>query len=147
MNYRRYRHLEKGFTLVELIAVMIIIGLLAGGATLAITGQVKKARQQAAKTAISEYGNILTTFHLDCGFYPSSLEGLIHKESLGRRCKNYTKGGYVKGKEIKDDPWDNPYNYVTPGVHDPDGYDLWSAGPDDEEGTSDDLTSWPSEEV
>ncbi len=136
---------SSGFTLVELIAVMIIMGLLGGVVTIGINAQVQKAKKRTAMTQISQFGQAISTFHLDCGFYPLSLMSLINAPSSGRRCKGYTEGGYLNKQEIPTDPWNNNYNYAAPGLHNPSSYDLWSNGPDGEEGTSDDIVSWASE--
>src|SRR5437867_222503 len=106
MHLRHYQKIaERGFTLIELIAVMIILGLLAGIVTLGITKSVEKARIRAAVTQISQLGQALTAYHLDCGFYPGSLQDLVTPNASGRQCKGYTVGGYLNKKEIPSDPW------------------------------------------
>ncbi|HLG20183.1 MAG TPA: type II secretion system major pseudopilin GspG [Bdellovibrionota bacterium] len=138
---------EAGFTLVELIAVMVILGLLAGIVTLGINAQVQKARVRTAITQISQLGQAISTFHLDCGFYPDALQSLISPPAGGRQCKGYTPGGYLEKKEIPSDPWGNQYHFTSPGTHDADRYDLWSDGPDGQEGTGDDVVSWSTNEA
>jgi len=147
----RYSRLlrEAGFTLVELIAVMIILGLLGSVVTIGISGQIKRARTQTTNTQISQIGQAISTFHLDCGFYPTSIQDLL-TEPTSRVCKGFTAGGYLEAKgaaarEIPTDPWGNPYGYSAPGVHNPESYDLWSYGADGEDGTPDDISNWSTE--
>lgn len=143
----RHRHFNReirnrGFTLVEIMAVMLLIGTIMGIATVGIMGRVKSARITAATTQISSLGQVITTFHLECGFYPDSLESLIRPPSAGRTCKGFPPEGFLGKKELPQDPWGNPYNFQAPGVHDTSSYDLWSNGPDGNEGTEDDIVSW-----
>lgn len=145
MRRATIRNFERGFTLVELIAVMIILGLLAGGVAIGINAQVERARKRAAQTQIATFDQAISIFHLECGFYPDSLEALIQPPSSGRQCKGYPEGGFLKKKEIPNDPWDNPYNYANPGIHNTASYDLWSYGKDGEEETSDDITNWAAD--
>ena len=133
-----------GFTLVELMAVVVLLGLLGGIVTVGVNSAIKKARTQAASTQIKALGQSATTFNLECGFFPSSLQDLVAEPSTGRRCKNWG-GPYLDETEIPDDPWGNPYNYMSPGQRSP-NFDLWSNGPDGEEGTSDDIVSWATNE-
>ena len=142
-NYRR-KIRTTGFTLIELMAVMVILGLLAGVVTIGITKQVQKAKEKTTVTQIAQLEQALSAFHLDCGFYPSAIDSLINPASSSRKCKGYTPGGYLSKKEIPSDPWGNGYNFQSPGVNNPDTYDLWSNGADGEEGTSDDIKSWSS---
>ena len=143
----RIKRTQRGFTLVELMAVVLIMGLLLGIVGVGITRQVERAKVKATAAQIASLGNAMTTFHLECGFYPSSLQDLITPPSSGRTCKGYPAGGFLEKKEIPTDPWGTAYNYTAPGVHNADSYDLWSNGPDAEEGTSDDITSWVSEKT
>ncbi len=136
---------QGGFTLVELIAVIIILGLLGGVVTLGINKAVGKSRIQATRTQLSVLEQAISLFEMHCGFYPMSLDGLIQAPT-GKRCKDYTPGGYLSKPSIPDDSWGNPFTYTNPGIHDPNSYDLWSNGPDQDEGTVDDITSWTSSE-
>jgi general secretion pathway protein G len=133
---------NKGFTMIELIAVIIILGLLAGTVSITIVRQTEKAKKEATKIQISSLGTAITTFHLECGFYPQALDNLINPPSGGRTCKGYPNNGFLEKKEIPKDPWGGDYNYLSPGTHNSDGYDLWSLGPDQEDGTEDDITNW-----
>jgi general secretion pathway protein G len=144
LSKKRKLRRQAGFTLVEIMAVTFILALLAGGAVLGINKMVQKARVNATISQIANFGSAISAFHLECGSYPTSLNDLITAPS-GRGCKGYPAGGFLEKKEIPDDPWSTSYNFVSPGIHNPDGYDLWSNGPDKEDGTSDDVTNWSSE--
>lgn len=137
---------ERGFSLVEIMAVVVIIGILATTVTVGINSRVKKARLEATKTQISSLEQAVSMFHLECGFFPESIVSLIQPPSSGRNCKGYPPEGFLGKKALPDDPWGLPYNYVRPGTHNAESYDLWSVGPDGEDGTSDDVTNWESEE-
>ena len=85
-------------------------------------------------------------YKLDNSRYPTTEQGLkalIKKPTASPVPKNWKKGGYVQ--ELPEDPWGNKYQYANPGVHNPDSYDLYSFGPDQEEGSDDDIGNWQSE--
>ncbi|MFH1018156.1 MAG: type II secretion system major pseudopilin GspG [Pseudomonadota bacterium] len=144
---RKRNRLNRGFTLVELMAVVLILGLLTTIVTVGITRQVERAKVKATAAQVAALGNAITTFHLECGFFPSSLQDLFMAPTSGRACKGYPPGGFLEKKEIPLDPWGNAYNYTAPGVHSPESYDLWSNGPDGDEGTADDIVNWASEKT
>jgi general secretion pathway protein G len=136
----RARRGQSGFTLVELLVVMVILGLLAALVVPAYLGRERKARSQAAKTQIELFGTALDTFRLDVGRYPSSQEGLAALQE-GRGIPGWD-GPYLK-KGVPADPWGRPYVYVSPGEHG--DYDLYSYGADGApggDGDSRDVASW-----
>ncbi len=135
---------SKGFTLVEIMAVMILIAILAATGVVGINAQVKKGKIRATKTQIATFDQAISLFELECGFFPTSLDDLIQAPTA-RRCKGYPKGGYMKKKSIPADPWGSDYQYDSSGSRSGFGYDLWSLGPDAEDGTDDDVTSWESD--
>ena len=141
----RTRPYEKGFTLIEILVVMVIIGMIAGVVGLRINSSIKKARVNATKAQISALEQGVSQFNLECGFYPEDLESLIRPPSSGRQCKGFPPEGFLSKKEIPKDPWQKDYSYSKPGTHNTDSYDLWSSGPDGEEGTSDDVANWATE--
>lgn len=127
-----------GFTLIEILIVVIILGILAGLVVPRLAGRTEEARKQAAKSDIE--GGIalaLDLYEADNGKYPSSLDGLVQKPS---DASNW-KGPYLK-KGIPKDPWGNAYIYKYPGAQNPSLYDLSSAGSDGQEGNDDDITNW-----
>src|SRR5262245_30417278 len=141
-NNKNKKKRQSGFSLIELIAVGIIMALLAGTVTVSIVRQAQKAKIDAAKTQIAILGTAVTTFHLECGFYPLALDNLITPPSAGRTCKGFPPSGFLEKKVLPKDPWDEEYSFLNPGTHNTDGYDLWSMGPDKEDGTEDDITNW-----
>lgn len=137
---------RKAFTLIELLAVLTILAIVVGIAGPAIWRQVTKGKMDAARTEIGGIEKALNLFYLDCGFYPSTEQGL---ESLvsqpasgeGRECKNYNPDGYLE-KGVPLDPWDSEYYYESPGQNRTSSFDLYSAGPDAQPGTEDDVNNW-----
>lgn len=135
---------NSGFTLVEILAVTILIAVLAGGAALGISANIKRGKQRSTTAQIATFGQAISLFEMECGSYPSSLEDLVHSPSSSK-CKDYPKEGYLSKQEVPQDPWNNDFNYRKPGSHNTSSYDIWSNGPDGEEGTGDDITNWKSE--
>lgn len=129
---------EKGWTLVELIVVMVILGLLAAVVGPKVYDKVIQSRDQIAKIQIGELDSALQLFSFDVGRYPLSSEGL---ESLVQNPGSLEswKGPYLK-KAVPKDPWVRPYVYHSPGTHGE--YDLYSFGADGTEGSDDDICSW-----
>jgi len=133
---------SRGFTLIEMIVVVIILGLLAGLVAPRLFGRVGQSKQVAARAQIELLGAALDQYSLDTGTYPPSTIGL---EALVRN-PNVTgwNGPYLKKNSIPADPWGNPYNYkCCPGDHSE--YDLWSEGSDGKpggDGEAADIASW-----
>ena len=130
---------QRGFTLVELLLVLVILALIAGLVLPGIIGKAESAKVKAAASQISRIGMSVESFYLDTGVAPSSLEELVDEPS-GVTGWN---GPYIKNSLLKD-PWGEPYKYKTPGDHGGD-YDIWSYGPDRQqggEGKNADINSW-----
>jgi general secretion pathway protein G len=130
-----------GFTLIELIVVVVIIGLLAGLVLPQFIRQEEKAKLKATRAQIELLGTALDTFRLDIGRYPTSEEGL---QALRQKPATLDRwdGPYIK-KELPEDPWGKPYVYKSPGDHGP--YDIISYAADGVpggEGDNRDITSW-----
>jgi len=145
MTRARVRELlkdDRGFTLIEMIVVVIILGLLAGLVAPRLFGRVGQSKQVAARAQIELLGSALDQYSLDTGTYPASTVGL---EALIRNSNaNGWNGPYLKKSGIPLDPWGNPYNYkCCPGDHGE--YDLWSDGADGKpggDGENADVASW-----
>ena len=134
---------NRGFTLVELLIVMTILGILVAAAALRLTGRTEQVRRERA--AMDVKGNIsvaLDLFETDNGRYPTAEEGLAALRTQPQGVENW-HGPYLKQSPL--DPWKHPYRYVIPGVHNPQDYDLFSLGPDGVEGTGDDIGNWEAE--
>ena len=130
-----------GFTLLELLVVMVIIGLLASYVAPKYFAQVGKSEVKTAKAQIYALSQALDQYRLDVGHYPTTEQGL---NALVTKPTNETKwqGPYLK-KSVPLDPWGNPYQYKQPGQHG--DYDLLSYGKDGQPGGSGeaaDITSW-----
>lgn len=134
------RAAQQGFTLVELLLVLVILGTLAAIVVPKFAGRTEQARVTAAHTQIANFGVVLDAFEVDNGYYPKGKGGLVDLVEQPRDAQNW-RGPYLKG-EIPNDPWGNPYVYECPGKHNDQGYDIMSAGPDGRAGTEDDITSW-----
>jgi len=140
MTHTRRR--QAGFTLIEIMVVMVIIGLLMALVGPNLIGRSEKAKSQAAAMQIERLGTVLDTFRLDTGRYPTTQEGL---NALVQRPMGMERwdGPYLT-KGIPKDPWDRPYVYRSPG----DGgrpYDIYSLGADGApggDGPNRDVTSW-----
>ena len=137
----RMRKKQRGFTLVEILVVIIIIGMLAALVGPKLFGKVGMAKSKAAKAQIELFGTALDAFRLDAGRYPTTDEGLkaLREQPAG---VNNWQGPYLP-KEIPADPWGRPYVYKSPGDHGE--YDLLSYGLDGVEGgdgENQDVTSW-----
>jgi len=126
---------EKGFTLLEIIVVVFILGLLAAIVAPKIIGRTDDARIADAKIQIRNFETALKLYKLDNGFYPETSQGLqalIEQPTTGRIPQKYRQGGYLEQKSIPDDPWGNPYLYLCPGLHG--DFDIVSFGADGKEG-------------
>ncbi len=130
---------KKGFTLIELMLVVIIIGVLVSMVVPRLAGRSEEARIAAAKADINANISVaLDLFELDNGKYPTTDEGLSALRAKPGLASNW-KGPYLKKEPV--DPWSKKYIYRSPGEHNPD-YDLYSYGPDGKEGGSDDIANW-----
>jgi general secretion pathway protein G len=132
-------HIVKGFTLIELMLVVIIIGALVAMVMPRLTGRGEQARTSAAKADIQ--ANIATglkLYELDNGNFPSTEEGLNALLNKSASATNWN-GPYLEKNPI--DPWGREYKYKSPGEHRSD-YDLFSLGKDGQEGTADDVKNW-----
>ena len=135
------RKKERGFTLIELMVVVIIIGVLAALVGPKLFGKVSAAKLKAAKAQIELFGTALDALRLDVGRYPTGEEGLkaLREKPSGMEA---WKGPYLP-KEIPNDPWGKPYIYKSPGEHG--DYDLMSYGLDGApggDGENEDVVSW-----
>lgn len=134
----RYFENKKGFTLIEMMLVVVIISILVTVVLPRLTGKTEQARISAAKLQIETIGMALDSFELDNGRYPNTTEGLNGLRVNPGNLKKWN-GPYLK-KDIVTDPWGNAYVYASPGTHNTD-YDLHSLGPNGVEG-GDDIGNW-----
>ena len=145
------RRRAAGFTLIEIMAVVLIIGLLGGIVGAAIFGQIDRARVTTARTQIKQIEAALDFYRMDNGRYPTTdqgLEALVRPPSVDPLPKNYRPEGYLSGGKVPLDPWSNEYNYLSPGQNNPYSFDLWSHGADGRPGgtgTDADIGNWDQE--
>lgn len=135
---------DRGFTLIEIMVVLIIIGLLAGIVVPKLMGRTEEAKRIKTAVQIKNLQSSLDLYKLDSGVYPSTdqgLQALIEKPAVGEIPNNWKEGGYID--KIPKDPWGSNYVYISLGVHG--DYDLYSYGADGEEGgegRNADIQSW-----
>src|ERR1700681_865137 len=124
---------QQGFTLVEMLVVITIIGLIMGLIGPRVLNYLSESKVKAAKIQLQSFGSALDLFYLDAGRFPSTAEGLA---ALVRRTPGVTawNGPYLKGGNVPNDPWNSAYLYRSPGEHIP--YDIMSYGADGQEGGS-----------
>jgi general secretion pathway protein G len=132
----------RGFSLIELLVVLAILGLLAAIAGPKVLGKLGGAKSDSAKLQIEEFGSALDLYNLEVGRYPTTQEGL---QALAQSPAGASKwnGPYLKKKEVPKDPWGNEFHYEAPGKHGP--FDLYSLGADNKEGgegEDKDLVNW-----
>ncbi len=131
---------NRGFTLIELMLVVIIIGALVAMVLPRLAGRSEQARVQAAQADVSSsIATGLKLYELDNGAYPATTEGLSALLTRAGNAKNWN-GPYLEKKPI--DPWGREYQYQSPGTHRPQDYDLFSLGKDGQAATSDDVKNW-----
>ena len=137
---------SRGFTLIELMVVMVILGILAGMIVPRIMDRPEEARRTKAAVDIQALEQALQLYKLDNGRYPTSeqgLQALVEPPAVGRLAKKWREGGYLDKGKVPLDPWGNEYAYISPGLHGE--YDLISYGPDGEpggEGLDADINNW-----
>ena len=136
------RRAAAGFTLLELLVVLAILGLLAVVATPQVLKYLGKAKHETAKVQIQNLGTALDLYRFEVGRYPTTQEGLAALVAAPTGAARWN-GPYVKKRESLTDPWDRPYGYRSPGQHG--AYDLYTLGADGQpggEGENRDATSW-----
>ena len=130
---RRRNAGEAGFTLVEMLVVITIIGLIMGLIGPRVLNYLSESKVKAAKIQLQSFGSALDLFYLDAGRFPSTAEGL---EALVRPTPGVAawNGPYLRGGNVPNDPWNHAYLYRSPGEHGP--YDIMYYGSDGQEGGS-----------
>ena len=135
---------RRGFTLIEIMVVVVIIGLLSALVGPRLMGQSDEAKRKTTQTQISQLEQVLGLYYLDNGFYPTTaqgLEALIKEPTTPPEPLNYKKGGYMK--KVPKDAWGREFVYTAPGEHG--DFDILSYGADGQEGGSGanaDITNW-----
>ncbi|MFP3998964.1 MAG: type II secretion system major pseudopilin GspG [Desulfobacterales bacterium] len=149
MKEKRVFRGSAGFTLIEIMVVIVILSILAVYMMPKIMGRPEQARRIKAKTDIQALETALRLYKLDNGKYPTTeqgLEALVQEPDSGPQPMNWREGGYIEKGRIAKDPWGNEYVYISPGNHD--DYDIISYGADGEpggDGDDADIKSWEIE--
>jgi len=144
---RKQRLNQKGFTLIEIMVVVVILGILAGIVVPKLLDRPEEARRTKAVAQIKSLEEALALYKLDNGFFPTTeqtLQALVTKPEVGRIPNRYRDGGYIK--KVPLDPWGTEYVFLSPGIHG--DYDLISYGSDGEpggEGNNADINNWEIE--
>jgi general secretion pathway protein G len=140
---------RRGFTLIELMVVIVILGILAGLIIPRIMGRPEEARRMKARVQIESIETALKLYKLDNGSYPSTeqgLQALVEAPSVGQLPRAWRDGGYLEKGRVPKDPWDNEFIYLSPGANS--DFDLISYGADGEPGGEDkdkDVNNWELE--
>jgi general secretion pathway protein G len=127
---RRRALRTRGFTLLEILVVLTIIGLLVGLAVNRVTNSLDNAQMDIVKAFVkSSMTTPLMSYRMDMGGFPTTAEGLAALCTMPQSAAGRWRGPYVVDGKIPLDPWNEPYQYACPGKHNPTGYDIWSKGP------------------
>ncbi|MCS1406877.1 MAG: Type II secretion system protein G [Verrucomicrobia subdivision 3 bacterium] len=137
---QRNQQRSQGFTLVEMLLVLVILAALAAVVVPKFAGRSKQAKVTAAKTEIATLETALDSFEVDNGYYPKGGGGLADLVIQPSNAPDW-RGPYIK-RGVPKDPWGNDYIYEYPGRRNTGGYDLSSYGPDGRAGGDDDITNW-----
>jgi general secretion pathway protein G len=142
------RRASSGFTLLEIMAVVVIMGLLMGIVGTAVFGRINEARVTTTRAQIDQLEAALTFYQMDNGRFPTTEQGLaalVQPPTIAPEPRHYNAAGYLKKKQLPLDGWGNPYEYEMPGSNNTDSFDLWSLGADGQPGGSGidaDLGNW-----
>jgi len=137
---------QKGFSFIELMVVIVILGILAGMTIPRYMGRTDEAKAIKAKVDIAAIGTSLKMYLLDNGAYPTTEQGLlslIKKPDTEPSAPNWNKNGYLDKKKLPKDPWGREYIYICPGIHEE--FDIFSYGGDEApggKGRNADIRSW-----
>ncbi len=137
---RRGLKARRAFTLVEVLLVLIILVIIGSIVVPNLFGVKDKADIDAAKTQVNALKSAMNMYRLDLNKYPAAIKDLVDKPGDNSLSEKW-RGPYLEST-MKQDPWGNEYQYLSQGKKNANGYDLWSNGPDGQNGTDDDIGNW-----
>jgi len=136
----------RAFTLLEILIAIAILGMLVGLVVVDVGKTYDEQRINVAKLFVQDsIKTPLTTYRLSMGSYPSTTEGLQALITAPTSGAENWHGPYLLDGKMPLDPWNHPYQYRYPGTHNKNGYDIWSMGPDGQDGTADDIGNWSTD--
>ena len=132
---------RKGFTLLEIVIAIALLAIIVGAVVTNVEGIFSSGQESVARMFVEDTVKTpLMQYRINMGSYPSTEEGLAALVNAPEQRRERWKGPYVS--KLPEDPWGNPYKYRYPGVKNPSSYDVWSTGPDKQDGTDDDIGNW-----
>lgn len=129
-----------GFSILELLLVLVILSILAGIVGVRFAGQSGKAKIKAATVQLTNFETALKSYEIEIGSFPTTQQGLDAMYEAPSGIDDWD-GPYMD-KRVVDDPWGNPWQYRSPGTHNENDFDLYSFGPDGNEDGDDDIVNW-----
>jgi general secretion pathway protein G len=138
-KHRVQRRRRGGFTLMEVLLVLVILVVLASMAVTVFSGTQAQAEKRAAAAQVGIFKSAVTMYKFDTKDFPDNLESLVTRPGDAKLADRWA-GPYID--KVPKDPWDNDYRFAAPGKHNPEGFDIWSTGPDGSDGTEDDIGNW-----
>ena len=141
----RATHTKRGFTLIEIMAVVLIIGLLSTLVGLAIFPRIDQAKVSTTRTQITMLDGALESYRMDNAHFPTTEQGLTALVNPPPEARNAVPGGYLRERRVPQDAWGKPFQYEFPGSHNAHSYDLWSFGADGNpggDGVDADIGNW-----
>ena len=139
---RRPTRRRRGFTLMEVLLVLVILVMIGSIAVTALSSAQRKAGTDTAKAQIEAFEQNLDVYRLGLNDYPATSDGLDALINPPASADNRWVGPYLDAREVPLDPWGQPYQYSYPGANNQHKPDIWSMGPDKSDGTDDDIVNW-----
>lgn len=135
---------EGGFTLIEIMVVLVIIGALVAVVSVKVIDRLGEAEVKTTRIQISQLETAVKQFRLDNGFYPETqhtLQALVSPPNTGRQIRRYPEGGYLEGGRVPQDAWGNDFIYIGPDQTQNGSYEIISPGPDAVYPSDDDISN------
>ncbi len=141
MQLKKLHRRQRGFSILELLLVLVILAVLSAIVGVRFAGQSAKAKITAANTQLRDFKTALGAFELQVGAYPTTQQGLESLIEEPNDAEGWS-GPYLETDTIPKDQWGNDWQYRYPGTHNTDSFDLFSHGPDGRAGGGDDIANW-----